>query len=96
MVLGMLLDDLGAYANKLALATTDIEQLGRISHKLVGSSCYCGTPALHQAAKQVEMHCKQGKAHLLEESLRHLQQQIDRLLELDASGKLRGSVAVIY
>jgi signal transduction histidine kinase/DNA-binding response OmpR family regulator len=96
IVLAMLLDDLAAYANKLALAATDIEQLGRISHKLVGSSCYCGTPALHQAAKQVEMHCKQGKAHLLEESLRHLQQQIDRLLELDASGKLRGSVAVIY
>lgn len=96
MVLGMLLDDLGEYANKLAQASMDIDQLNHLSHKLVGSSCYCGTPALHQAAKQVELHCKQGEIHLLEKSLSHLQQQIERLLKLDETGKLRNSIAVVY
>ncbi|HUX91471.1 MAG TPA: response regulator [Gallionellaceae bacterium] len=96
IVLAMLLDDLGEYAHKLSQVSTDIEQLSRISHKLVGSSCYCGTPALHQAARQVEMHSKQGKMHLVEESLPLLLQQIERLLKLDTGGKLRGSDAVIY
>lgn len=96
MVLGMLLDDLGEYANKFSQASMDVDQLNHLSHKLAGSSCYCGTLALHQAARQVELHSKQGEIHLLEKSLSHLQQQIERLLKLDATGKLRGSVAVIY
>ena len=96
MVLGMLLDELSECSGKLALAADDMQQLRFVAHRLAGSSCYCGTPALHQAAKQVEIHCTQHDFHLIEGMLSHLQQQIDRLLTLDAAGKLRGSSVVVY
>lgn len=96
MVLGMLLDELREYSGKLALAADDMQQLSYVAHKLAGSSCYCGTPALHQAAKQVEIHCTQADFHLVEGMLFHLQQQITHLIALDAAGKLRRSEVVVY
>ena len=96
MVLGMLLDELREYSGKLALAADDMQQLSYVAHKLAGSSCYCGTPALHQAAKQVEIHCTQADFHLVEGMLFHLQQQIAHLIALDAAGKLRRSEVVVY
>ena len=96
MVLGMLLDELSEYSGKFALAADDMQQISFLAHKLAGSCCYCGTPALHQAAKQVETHCTQADFHLIVDLLSDLQQQIDRLLVLDAAGKLRGSAVVVY
>ena len=96
MVLGLLLDDLEDYSSKLKLASNDRVQLSYISHKLAGASCYCGTPALHHAAKQVEIHCSQDNVFLFKDLLSQLQFQIERLLRLDAAGKLRGSEVVVY
>ncbi len=96
MVLGLLLDELPDYPAKLVQLSDDTEQLSFLSHKLAGSSCYCGTPALHHAAKQLEINCTQGDAVLLQSSLAELLLQIDRILKLDAAGKLRRSEVVVH
>ncbi len=96
MALGMMLDELQDYSDKIKLASNDMTQLRLVSHKLVGSTCYCGTPALLQAVKQVEIHCTLADFHLIESLLLDLQKKIDRLLALDAGGKLRGSEVVVY
>jgi signal transduction histidine kinase/DNA-binding response OmpR family regulator len=96
MVLGILLDDLADYATKLDEVSDDLEELSHVSHKLAGSSCYCGTPALFQAAKQVEINCSTGDLILLKNSLAELHLQIDRMLKLDAAGQLRRSDVVVY
>ena len=96
MVLGLMLDELSDYSSKLDDFAHDTEQLGNLSHKLVGSSCYCGTPALNQAAKQVEIISAQGDTQLLGQALAELHQEIDRMLKLDAAGKLRKSTVLVY
>lgn len=96
LVLGLLLDELAEYSERFERFSSDTEQLAYWSHKLAGSSCYCGTPALHQAAKQLEIQCSQGDVHAVKNSLAHLQQQIIRMRALDADGKLRGSKVIVY
>ncbi len=94
--LGMLLEQLPEYANNLKQAAEDVAQLKQVSHKLSGASSYCGTPALNRVAKQLEILCNQGKIANTGEALNTLQQQIERLLQLDADGKLRESTEPVY
>lgn len=96
MVLKLLLDDLPDYSKKLSEFSGDIDQLSYVAHKIAGSSCYCGTPALHHAAKHLEINCSKRDALIIKESLSILQQQIDRLRKLDAEGKLRVAEAAVY
>lgn len=96
MLLGMMLDDLDDFSQKLAEFSGDMKQLSYWSHKLAGSSCYCGTPLLYQAAKQLEEHCDNQDTAIVQRSLAHLQEQIVRMKKLDAEGKLRGSKTSIY
>lgn len=96
MVLSLMLDDLADFSEKLDQFSGDMQQLIYWSHKLAGSSCYCGTPVLYQAAKQLEIYCTQGDVLAVPDSLSYLQQQIDRMRKLDAEGKLRGSKITVY
>lgn len=96
MVLALLLEDLPEYASNFLKVSSNKEQLLHWSHKLAGSSCYCGTPALHQAAKQVESNCLNDDQTQLDSSLSELNVQIERMLKLDAEGKIRGSNVVVY
>ncbi len=95
-ILGMMLKDLPDYADKLRLAADDVAQLKLVAHKLSGLTCYCGTLALNTAAKQLEILCVQGDIAQAQAALNTLQQQIQRLLQLDAEGKLRDSSMVVY
>ncbi len=95
-VLVMLLEEFPDYANKLKQAAEDIQQLEQVAHKLFGASSYCGIPVLNQAAKQLEILCNQGEIANAGEALDTLQQQIERLLQLDADGKLRESTEPVY
>jgi signal transduction histidine kinase/CheY-like chemotaxis protein len=96
MVLGLLLDDLPEYSGMLSEYKNEIDQLSYVAHKIAGSSCYCGTAALHHAAKQLEINCSRGDTPTINKSLTILQQQIDRLRKLDAEGKLRATEAVVF
>lgn len=95
-VLELMLDELADYSKNLAEYSNDIEQVIFWSHRLAGASCYCGTPALYQAAKQVEINCEHGSKQLIQDSLSELHRQIDRLIELDAAGKLRRNTVIVY
>jgi signal transduction histidine kinase/DNA-binding NarL/FixJ family response regulator len=96
MVLSLMLDELDDFSQKLAEFSGDMKQLSYWSHKLAGSSCYCGTPVLYQAAKQLEENCVNQDSTVVQISLAYLQEQIGRMKKLDAEGKLRGSKISIY
>jgi signal transduction histidine kinase/DNA-binding response OmpR family regulator len=96
MALNMLLDGLSDFATQLEENRNDLESLTFIAHKLAGSSCYCGTTAIYEAAKKLESDCRLGELLLVDKSLSLVQQQIVRLLELDAAHLLRSSNIVVY
>ena len=95
LVLGLLLDELPDYAINLQKSVRDLAQLSYLAHKLAGSSCYCGTPSLYRAAKQLEMDSLRADNKAVEISLPQLQLQVSRLLQLDQEGKLRHSEVVV-
>lgn len=96
MVLGMMLDELENYSSKFVEFENNTEQLTYWSHKLAGTTCYCGTPALFHAAKQLEQNCINGDAQKIECSLVELMKQITLMIKLDGDGKLRRSEVVVY
>lgn len=96
-VLGMVLDELGEYADIFSTLTIlDKEQLAFHAHKLAGSSSYCGTPALYQVAKDLEHVCMRGLDKDILTSLENIKKIIETMISLDRIGKLRGSRAVVY
>jgi len=78
-MLGMLLQQLPHYSASLIEAVNNMDHLKQISHKLAGASSYCGTPALHHAAKQLELVCRLSESVRVHAALSNLQFQIQRL-----------------
>lgn len=87
-ILGMLLDSLPEYSANLIAAKYVPEDLWQVAHKLVSASCYCGTPAMNDAAKQVVHLAKTGSVDLTTKALDALLQQIERLQALKQDGNL--------
>ena len=95
-ILGMLFDSLPEYTTKLMAAKNNPDELSQIAHKLVGASCYCGTPALNKQARKLERFAKKGDVNSVAESLDGLLLQIDRLLALKKDGNLPDGKSIIY
>ena len=95
-VLGMLFDSLPEYSASLIAAREDPEGLRQAAHKLAGASSYCGTPAITQAAKQVERLAKTGVGESTADALDELLRQIERLSALKQDGKLPEGEDQIY
>lgn len=59
-LLRMLAEDLPPTIQELQKAQNEhnFDQLLHYSHRLHGAACYCGVPALKQAAKDLEQHLK--------------------------------------
>src|SRR3569832_492719 len=68
------------YADNLraALKTGDIARMHRVAHGLSGASSYCGTVAVHAAAKQLEALCLHENASSLREPVNAVLHQNDR------------------
>ena len=96
MALNMLLDGLTDFETQLDANSKDLDKLTFIAHKLVGSSCYCGTTAIYEAAKKLESDCRLGEASLVENSLSLVRQQVVRLRRLDDAAQLRLSKVVVF
>jgi len=63
---GMLLNDLPNLKNGLnqAFEQNDAQTLWDVTHKIHGSTAYCGVPALRDAAKALENAIKQSEPEL--------------------------------
>jgi len=83
-LLHMLLVQLPDYSASLIQAINNTNHLKQISHKLAGASSYCGTPALHHAAKQLESVSQLGESEQIHAALSNLQFQIQRLQNLSS------------
>lgn len=82
-LLEMLLDELPerrAGLNK-ALSDGDLKQLGNVAHKLHGSACYCGVPALRAAVAQLERLAGTGNAEAVAAQMERVNREIERLLD---------------
>src|SRR3569832_2384969 len=90
VVLVLLYGLLPEYADNLraALKTGDIARMHRVAHGLAGASSYCGTVAVHAAAKQLEALCLHENASALREPVNAVLHHIDRLMYLRHSGHL--------
>jgi len=80
---GMLLADLPDLRDKVnaAFASGDREALWDHTHKIHGSTAYCGVPALREAAHAMEQAIKAGDGADLDTPLAALNSAIDQLLE---------------
>ncbi|MES2366540.1 MAG: Hpt domain-containing protein [Pseudomonadota bacterium] len=87
-VLGMLFDNLPDSCANLNASRHNMENLRQTAHKLVSASCYTGTPAMNQAARQVEHFAKAGNMEAANQALDILLQQIECLLILKNGGNL--------
>ncbi len=78
------------YAHNLGatLKAGDIARMHSVAHALSGASSYCGTVAVHAAARQLETLCLQQNAHALHEAVNVVLHNIDRLIHLRQSGGL--------
>jgi len=80
-MLSMLLDELpnNQMAINIAIEKNDIEEAIELTHKLHGSTCYCGVPLLKAASKNLEISLLKEKSisHVLVEKLNR---EIDTLL----------------
>ncbi len=82
----MLLNDLPVLRDKLnqAFADSDSQALWDHTHKIHGSTAYCGVPALREAARRLEGAIKQQAEDLTTE-IETLNQAILELLESGAA-----------
>jgi len=89
-ILDMLVKDLPASMASIESAFTDqnLEDLRKAAHKLHGSSSYCGTPALQNAAKSLELGCIKNEPEQIGLWLQTLREESGRLLEMVASGNI--------
>ncbi|MDH4274375.1 MAG: ATP-binding protein [Gammaproteobacteria bacterium] len=87
---GLLLADLAHQTDalRLAFAAQEMAEIQRLAHKLAGGSSYCGTLALNEAAKSVELILKGQKPGDVVSAFEELLAQSRRLLELAEHGKL--------
>jgi HPt (histidine-containing phosphotransfer) domain-containing protein len=78
------------YAENLSAAfkSGDTARMHSVAHGLSGAASYCGTVAVHVAAKQLEARCLHESAHALHEAVNVVLQNIDRLIQLRQSGGL--------
>lgn len=83
-LLGMLLGSLPQIVTeaRAAHAARDTARLHELAHKLRGSCSYCGTPALEQAAKKLEIACRENDHEGIESGFEALMQEAQRLQEL--------------
>lgn len=81
-MLQMLIDDLAQNPADLShlFTTHNWPQLQDYAHKLYGGACYCGVPALKQAAQMLDRSLQQGKLDNLETQINTLQFEIQRLV----------------
>lgn len=88
--LELLYELLPEYADNLnaAMEAGDIARMHGVAHGLSGASSYCGTVAVHLAAKQLEALCLRENAGALHDAVNAVLHNIDRLLHLKQSGML--------
>jgi two-component system sensor histidine kinase BarA len=79
----MLLNELPVLKQKLniAIKENDIQGCWDHTHKIYGSTAYCGVPALREAAFIMESTVKGENMGKIEENFTALVTEIDRLLE---------------
>jgi len=89
-ILDMLIKDLPESMANIEGAFTDhnLEDLRKAAHKLHGSSSYCGTPAVQNAAKMLELACIKNEAEQIGLWLQTLREDAGKLLEMAASGNI--------
>jgi len=77
----MLLDDLPNLKNSLnqAFEQNDSQALWDHTHKIYGSTAYCGVPMLHDSAKAMEQGIKQADSAALQPLLDKLNDAIQAL-----------------
>lgn len=82
-LLAMLLAELPQQQRGLqeAFREGNMEELGRIAHKLHGSTCYCGVPALRAAAARLDACAATADRETIAAALDQLDQEITRLLD---------------
>ena len=97
-VLDMLYTDLPKYSASLitAVSSGDKDAMFKTAHKLAGASSYCGTPALHQHAKNLEIIAGKGDTHSIKQSVDMLLHQIELLQSLKKNGNLPDGPDPIY
>jgi signal transduction histidine kinase/HPt (histidine-containing phosphotransfer) domain-containing protein len=97
-VLGMLYDDLPGYSSNLIAAkiSGDLAKLRLVAHKLAGASSYCGTPALSNQARKVEVAAETGDKVTMTMEVDALLHQIERLLMLKINENLPDGESPIY
>jgi HPt (histidine-containing phosphotransfer) domain-containing protein len=80
--LGLLLEELPSQkgALKEAFAAGDLGKLQELNHKLLGSSRYCGTPALARATDNLERALADIPAEVVSQNFARVMEEIDRLL----------------
>jgi len=88
--LELLFELLPEYAKNLtaAMEAGDIERMHGVAHGLSGASSYCGTVAVHVAAKELETLSLRENADALHDAVIRVLHDIDRLLQLKQSGRL--------
>lgn len=62
------------------LADNNWGELQNAAHKLYGGACYCGVPALKEAAHQLDRDLQQGQLETVEHKIALLNREIQRLL----------------
>ena len=89
-ILDMLVKDLPASMASIegAFASQDMEELRKAAHKLHGSSSYCGTPALQNAVKNLELACMKNEPEQISHWLLTLREETEKLLDVVASGSI--------
>lgn len=82
-LLAMLLAELPRQQRGLqeAFREGNMEELGRIAHKLHGSACYCGVPALRAAAARLDASATTADRETIAAALEQLDREITRLLD---------------
>lgn len=82
-MLKMLIESLPAHQKELndAYQSNNLEELRLVTHKLHGATCYCGTPRLKLAAKNLEHHLKQQERTQVKQLYQSLQNEIDSALK---------------
>jgi two-component system sensor histidine kinase BarA len=63
------------------LADNNWDELQNAAHKLYGGACYCGVPALKEAAHALDKDLQQGQLESIEHKIALLNREIQRLLD---------------
>lgn len=65
-----------------AYAAGELAELRKLSHKLLGSASYCGTPALKAAAQNLEAALPDGESQMIAAAYAQVLDEIRRLMEM--------------